>query len=102
MDQLGFNIKGKKNVKTPPLVLGTVNVISSDPQFLVAPFTRVPLNTSLRINCFQSGMQGGQNFFEHIRTKIRTFSEEIRTIFEKQSVQSVQFFLKIRTIRTFF
>ena len=32
-----------------------------------------------------------QNFFEHIRTKIRTFSEEIRTIFEKQSVQSVQF-----------
>ena len=35
-------------------------------------------------------MQGGQNFFEPIRTKIRTFSEEIhtiRTIFEKQSVQ---------------
>jgi len=24
--------------------------------------------------------QGGQNFFEPIRTKIRTFSEEIRTI----------------------
>jgi len=50
--------------------------------------------------------QGGQNFFEPIRTKIRTFSEEIstiRTIFEKQSVQSVQFFKKkIRTIRTFF
>ncbi len=47
-------------------------------------------------------LQGGPNFFEHIRTKIRTFSEEIRTIrtiFEKQSVQ---FFLKIRTIRTFF
>jgi len=39
-------------------------------------------------------MQGGQNFFEPIRTKIRTFSEEIRTIFEKQSVQSVQFFFK--------
>jgi len=36
-------------------------------------------------------IQGGQNFFEHIRTKIRTFSEEIRTIFEKQSVQ---FFFK--------
>ena len=36
-------------------------------------------------------LQGGQNFFEQIRTKIRTFSEEIRTIrtiFEKQSVQS--------------
>ena len=35
-------------------------------------------------------LQGGQNFFEPIRTKIRTFSEEIRTIrtiFEKQSVQ---------------
>ena len=35
-------------------------------------------------------IQGGQNFFEPIRTKIRTFSEEIRTIrtiFEKQSVQ---------------
>ena len=50
-------------------------------------------------------MQGGQNFFEPIRTKIRTFSEEIhtiRTIFEKQSVQSVQFKKKIRTIRTFF
>ena len=34
--------------------------------------------------------QGGQNFFE----KIRTFLEEIRTIrtiFEKKSVQSVQF-----------
>ena len=47
-------------------------------------------------------VQGGQNFFEPIRTKIRTFSEEIRkirTIFEKQSVQ---FFFKIRTIRTFF
>jgi len=39
-------------------------------------------------------LQGGQNFFEHIRTKIRTFSEENRTIFEKQSVQSVQFFFK--------
>ena len=42
-------------------------------------------------------IQGGQNFFEQIRTKIRTFSEEIRTIrtiFEKKSVQSVQFFLK--------
>ena len=40
-------------------------------------------------------LQGGQNFFEQIRTKIRTFSEEIRTIrtiFEKKSVQSVQFF----------
>ena len=40
-------------------------------------------------------IQGGQNYFEPIRTKIRTFSEEIRTIrtiFEKQSVQSVQFF----------
>ncbi len=37
-------------------------------------------------------IQGGQNFFELIRKKIRTFSEEIRTIFEK----------KIRTIRTFF
>ena len=38
-------------------------------------------------------MQGGQNFFEPIRTKIRRFSEEIhkiRTIFEK----------KIRTIHT--
>ena len=47
--------------------------------------------------------QGGQNFFEPNRTKIRTFSEEIRTIrtiFEKQSVQF--FFKKIRTIRTFF
>ena len=32
-------------------------------------------------------LQGGQNFFEPIRTKNRTFSEEIRTIFEKQSVQ---------------
>ncbi len=43
----------------------------------------------------QGKRQGGQNFFEPIRTKIRTFSEEIRTIrtiFEKQSVQSVQFF----------
>ena len=43
----------------------------------------------------KSQLQGGQNFFEPIRTKIRTFSEEIRTIrtvFEKQSVQSVQFF----------
>ena len=66
-------------------------------------------------------LQGGQNFFEKIRTKIRTFSEEIRTIrsiFEKKSVQSVQFseknlynpcikkkcvhFLKIRTISTIF
>jgi len=58
-------------------------------------------------------MQGGQNFFEPIRTKIRTFSEEIRTIrkiFEKQSVQSVQFFFKksvqsvhfFKPIRTFF
>ena len=48
-------------------------------------------------------LQGGQNFFEQIRTKIRLFSEEIRTIFEKKSVQSVQFFfLKIRKIRTFF
>ena len=40
-------------------------------------------------------LQGGQNFFEQIRTKIRTFSEEIRiirTIFEKKSVQSVQYF----------
>ena len=47
--------------------------------------------------------QGGKNFFEKIRTKIRTFSEEIRTIFEKKSVQSVQFSKKkIRTIRTFF
>ena len=50
-----------------------------------------------------SNNQGGQNFFEPIRTKIRTFSDEIRkirTIFEKQSVQF--FFLKISTIRTFF
>jgi len=57
--------------------------------------------------------QGGQNFFEQIRTKIRTFSEEIRTIrtiFEKKSVQSVKlFFFKsvqsvhfLKPIRTFF
>ena len=42
-------------------------------------------------------MQGGQNFFEKIRTKIRTFSEKIRTIrtfLGKKSVQSVHFFLK--------
>ena len=42
-------------------------------------------------------LQGGQNFFEQIRTKIRTFSEEIRiirTIFEKKTVQSVQYFFK--------
>ena len=46
------------------------------------------------MNRVGSNIQGGQNFFEHIRTKIRTFSEEIRTIrtiFEKQSVKSVQF-----------
>ena len=37
-------------------------------------------------------VQGGQNFFEKIRTKIRTFSEKIRTIrtvFAKKSVQTV-------------
>ena len=42
-------------------------------------------------------MQGGQNFFEKIRTKIHIFSEEIRTIFEKKSVKSLHFFEKIRT-----
>ena len=58
-------------------------------------------------------IQGDQNFFEPIRTKIRTFSEEIRTIriiFEKKSVQSVQFFKNksvqsvhfLAKIRTFF
>jgi len=51
----------------------------------------------LRINYYSVNLktrvrklQGGQNFFEQIRTKIRTFSEEIRTIrtiFEKKSVQ---------------
>ena len=71
-------------------------------------------------------MQGGQNFFEKIRTKIRTFLEKnpynpyifwgkirtirtfffekirtIRTIFLKKSVQSVQFLKKILTNRTF-
>jgi len=67
--------------------------------------------TLLHIIC--KHLQGGQNFFEPIRTKIRTFSEEIRTIrtiFEKQSVQSVQFFKKksvqsvhfFKPIRTFF
>ena len=61
----------------------------------------------------QRYFQGGQNFFEPIRTKIRTFSEEtrpIRTIFEKQFVQSVQFLKKksvqsvhfFKPIRTFF
>jgi len=43
---------------------------------------------------YSPNLQGGQNFFDQIRTKIRTFSEEIRTIrtiFEKKSVQSVQF-----------
>ena len=50
-------------------------------------------------------IQGGQNFILKIRTKTRTFSEEIRTIrtiFEKKSVQSVNFRKKIRTIPTFF
>ena len=45
----------------------------------------------------KSQLQGGQNFFEPIRTKIRTFSEEIRTIrtiFEKKPVQSVHFLKK--------
>ena len=46
-------------------------------------------------------LQGGKTFLEKIRTKIRTFSEEIRTIFEKKSVQSVQFSKKIPAIRTF-
>ena len=59
-----------------------------------------------QIKNFLPLLQGGQNFFEPIRTKIRTFSEAIRTIrtiFENKSVQSVQFFFKkIRTIRTFF
>ena len=42
---------------------------------------------------------GGQNFLEKIRTKIRTFSEKIRPSkqFSKKTVQSVNFFLKIRT-----
>ena len=47
---------------------------------------------------------GGQNFLEKIRTKIRTFSEKIRTIrtiFEKNpSIQTI--FEKNRTIRNFF
>ena len=30
-------------------------------------------------------IQGGQNFFEKIRTKIRTFLEEIRTFFMKEN-----------------
>ena len=44
---------------------------------------------------YKRELQGGQNFFEKIRTKMRTFSEKnrtIRTIFEKKSVQSVHFF----------
>ena len=55
----------------------------------------------LNIELLKIQFQGGQNFYEKIRTKIRTFSEEIRTIrtvFEKKirtfflkSVQSVQF-----------
>ena len=42
---------------------------------------------------------GGQNFLEKIRTKIRTFSEKIRPSkqFSKKTVQFVIFFLKIRT-----
>ena len=75
----------------------------------------------LNIELLKLQFQGGQNFYEKIRTKIRTFSEEICTIlsiFEKKSVQSVQFseknlynpcikkkcvhFLKIRTISTIF
>ena len=42
---------------------------------------------------------GGQNFLEKIRTKIRTFSEKIRPSkqFSKKTVQFVNFFLKIRT-----
>ena len=44
-------------------------------------------------------LQGGQNFFE----KIRTFSEEIRTIFEKKIRTICTIFeKKIRIIRTFF
>ena len=42
------------------------------------------------VNLVMTINQGCQNFFEKIRTKIRTFSEEIRTIrtiFEKKSVQ---------------
>ena len=31
-------------------------------------------------NGYSEHMQGGQNFFEQIRKKIRPFSEEIRTI----------------------
>ena len=49
-------------------------------------------------------LQGGQNLFEQIRTKIRTFSEEIRTIrtiFEKNPYNPYNL-KKIRTIRTFF
>ena len=51
-------------------------------------------------------IQGGQNFFEQIRTKILTFSEEIRTIrtIWKQ-ICTIHTILglkkKIRTIRTF-
>ena len=62
------------------------------------------------VNLVMTINQGCQNFFEKIRTKIRTFSEEIRTIrtiFEKKSVQF--FFLKFvqsehffKPIRTFF
>jgi len=50
-------------------------------------------------------LQGGQNFFEKIRTKIRTFSQEnrtIRTIFEKNPYYPYNFRKKIRTIRTLF
>ena len=46
----------------------------------------------LNIELLKIQFQGGQNFYEKIRRKIRTFLEEIRTIFEKKSVQSVHFF----------
>ena len=50
---------------------------------------------------YKRELQGGQNFFEKIRTKIRTFSEEIRTIFEKK-IHTIRTFFKIRTISTIF
>ena len=58
---------------------------------------------------YEAIIRVAKTFFEKIRTKFRTFSEEIRTIrtiFEKKSVQSVQFFFKsvhfFKPIRTFF
>ena len=85
--------KGEKQTKPEKKILSSKNINNKllSPNVTLSFNTQNPIKIDLTVMLIIRILQGGQNFYE----KVRTFPEQIRTIrtfYWKKSVKSVKFF----------